>query len=131
MPENTAKTAAEWVFVAKSVAQLPDGENLALRCMTRAGIAAEDVSDWVAVAKTWADTFNDSEMDQQCMSIAESVAKTSDDWELIAFTWNGLTHYGTTANLGINLLIEEEKDSPLNFSTKWRMSILTKPTSIG
>ena len=97
------------MFVAKSVVQLPDGENLALRCMTRAGMADEDVSDWVVVAKTWADTFNDSEMYQQCMSIAESVAKTSDDWELIAFTWNDFTYYETTANLGINLPSEEEK----------------------
>ena len=70
MPENTAKTAAEWMFVAKSVAQLSDGENPALRCMTCDGMAAEGVSDWVVVVKTWADTFNDSEMAQQCRSIA-------------------------------------------------------------
>ena len=111
MSENTAKTAAEWVFVAKSVAQLPDGENPALRCMTRAGIAVEDVSDWVVVAKAWADTFNDSEMAQQCMSIVALVAKTSDGWELIAFNWNDLTHYETTANLGINLPSEEKRES--------------------
>ena len=49
--ENVAKTAAEWVFVAKSVAQLPGGESQAMRCMARAEELAQEVSDWLAVAK--------------------------------------------------------------------------------
>ncbi len=48
--ENVAKTAAEWVFVAKSVAQLPGGEGQALRCMARAKLLAKGATDWLAVA---------------------------------------------------------------------------------
>ena len=87
MQENTAKTAAEWVFVAKSVAQLPDGENPALRCMARAGMAAKDVSDWVAVAKAWQQEFNDIEVARHCMMEAEKVADDSNDRIRIAKIW--------------------------------------------
>ena len=93
MQENTAKTAAEWVFVARSVAQLPGGQDQALRCMARAGMAAQDVADWLAVAKAWAETFNDSEMARQCMSHAESHAENSDSWNLIADVWEGMGYY--------------------------------------
>ena len=71
MQENTAKTAAEWVFVAKSVAHLPGGEVQALRCMARAELAAQDTVDWLAVAEAWAQDFDDSEIARQCLSKAE------------------------------------------------------------
>lgn len=87
MQENTAKTAGEWVFVAKSVAQLPDGENPALRCMARAGMAAKDVSDWVAVAIAWQQEFNDLEVARHYMMEAEKVADDSNDRIWIVKIW--------------------------------------------
>ncbi len=41
MSDDTANTAGEWIFVARSVAGLPDAQPLALRCMARAGMAAQ------------------------------------------------------------------------------------------
>ena len=90
MSENTAKTAAEWVFVAKSVAQLPDGENPALRCMAYANMAAQDMGDWLAVAKAWAQDLGDIKMGRQCMANAEDIAGYSeeiDNWLKIAKIW--------------------------------------------
>lgn len=91
MQENTAQTAAEWVFVAKSVAQLPDGQPHALHCMARAGIVAQDVADWLAVAKAWAQDFADVDMGRQCMAKAAYIAGNSeeiDDWIEIAKCWH-------------------------------------------
>ena len=87
MQESTAKTATEWVFVARSVAQLPGGQDQALRCMARAGIVAQDVADWLAVAKAWAQDFSDEEMAQQCLGRAELLAEKLDEWEKIAWAW--------------------------------------------
>ncbi len=90
MQESTAKTAAEWVFVARSVAQLPGSQDHALRCMARAGLTAQDLVDWLAVAKAWAQDFNDSEMARQCLEKAESIAEgsdDSDDWIRLARIW--------------------------------------------
>lgn len=50
MQENTAKTATEWVFVARSLAQLPDGQSQAMRSMARAAMAAEGIEAWITVA---------------------------------------------------------------------------------
>ena len=97
MSENTAKTVVEWVFVAKSVAQLPYGENPALRCMARAGMAAQDVHDWITVSNAWAQNFNDTEMVQQCMDKAKSRAEYSDDhhedWIRIGDAYLEMGHY--------------------------------------
>ena len=81
MQENTAKTAGEWVFVARTLAQLPEGQNQALRCLARAELLAESVSDWLAVAAAWNQDFNDPEMARQCMSKAEAPAKDEDSDE--------------------------------------------------
>lgn len=93
MQENTAKTATEWVFVAKSIAQMPEGQSQALRCMVRAVIVAQDVADWLTVAKAWAQDFNDAEMTQSCMGKAESTAEGSGDWKLVADTWSEMGNY--------------------------------------
>ena len=87
MQDNAAKTAAEWVLVARSVAQLPGGQDQALRCMARAGMAAQDVADWLAVAKAWVQDFDDTEMARQCMAKAESATEDSEDWILIGDAW--------------------------------------------
>lgn len=90
MSENTAKTVAEWVFVAKSVAQLPDGENPALRCMAYANMAAQDMGDWLVVAQAWAQDLGDIKMGRQCMANAEDIAGYSeeiDNWLKIAKIW--------------------------------------------
>ena len=84
MQENTAKTAAEWVFVAKSVAEMPGGESQALRCMARAAVLAQSVEDWISIAKAWARDFGDAEMARQCQEKAESHADDSEEWERIA-----------------------------------------------
>ena len=91
MQENTAQTAAEWVFVAKSVAQMPYGQNPALRCMAHANMAAQDMGDWLAVAKVWVHDFGDAEMGRQCMTKAEDIAGHSaeiEDWVEIAKIWH-------------------------------------------
>lgn len=87
MQEDTAKTAAEWVFVARSIAQLPGGHDHALRCMARAGMAAQDVADWLALAEAWAQDFDDMEMSRQCVAKAESAVEDSEDWILIGDAW--------------------------------------------
>ena len=87
MSDDTANTAEGWAFVARSVAGLPDGRPLALRCMARAGMAAQDASDWVSVATAWAQDFDDPEIAAQCMAQAEDDAEDADDWVWIAGIW--------------------------------------------
>ena len=45
MRENAEKTAAEWVFVARSLAKLPNGQSQTMRCVDCASIAAQDAQD--------------------------------------------------------------------------------------
>ena len=97
MQENTAKTAAEWVIVAKSVAQMPGSESQALRCMARAGMAARAVSDWIAVAEAWAKDFGDSDMAGLCMDKAENNAEGSGDWKLIGDARAEIGNYERTS----------------------------------
>jgi hypothetical protein len=40
MQEDAAKTATEWVFVTKGIAQAPGGESHALHCVAHADMAA-------------------------------------------------------------------------------------------
>ncbi len=91
MRENTAKTAVEWVLVARSVAQLPGSQDQALRCMARAGVAAQDAADWLAVAKAWAQDFDDTEMARQCLTKSESFALDANGLGQIADAWEELT----------------------------------------
>ena len=84
MQDNTAKTAAEWVFVAKSVAQTPGGESQALRCMARAEALAKSTSDWTAIARIWAMELRDSSLAQLCLSNAQSSAEDLDSWNQVA-----------------------------------------------
>ena len=84
MQENTAKAAAEWVFVAKSVAQMPGSESQILRCMAHAEALAKSASDWTAIAEIWALELRDSDLAQLCLSNAQSAAEDSDDWDQVA-----------------------------------------------
>ena len=54
MEEKTAQTTAEWVFVARSLVQLPGSEGQAIDCMRRAENEAESVTDWIDLASVWA-----------------------------------------------------------------------------
>ena len=87
MSDDTANTAEEWVFVARSVAGLPDGQPLALRCMARAGMAAQDEGDWVSVASAWAQDFDDLDLAGRCMTMAEAATEQAYDWAWIAGIW--------------------------------------------
>lgn len=87
MPQQAAQTAAEWVMVARSVAQLPDGQPMALRSLSRAEVLAETAADWVGVAVVWQQDFSDPEMARQCMGKAEAAAYDSADWDRVAGFW--------------------------------------------
>ena len=87
MEYSTAKTAIEWVFVARSVGRLPDGVTQALRCMARAEVVAEGVADWLTVALAWYQDFDDPDMARQCLAHAEAKADGPDAWEQIADVW--------------------------------------------
>lgn len=94
MPEDdkrdVARTAKEWVLVARSVARLSDGQNQALRCMARAGLLAESDGDWLALAVAWHEEFSEQEMAKQCLAKAASLADESgysDFWEDIGDAW--------------------------------------------
>ncbi len=93
MQGDVAKSAAEWVFVARSLGQLPDSQSLALRCLSRAGTSAQDVADWLALARAWAKDFNDLALARQCIAKAEALAEESEDdswddsWTRIADIW--------------------------------------------
>ena len=45
MRENVAKTVSEWVFVARSLTKLPNGQSQTMRCVDCASIAAQDAQD--------------------------------------------------------------------------------------
>ena len=87
MQENTAKTATDWVFVARSVAQLPGGHDHALHCMARAEAQAQDITDWLAVATAWAQDFGGPDMWRQYMARAQDLARDPDEWMRIAEVW--------------------------------------------
>ena len=96
MNDKAAKTTEEWVFVARSVGALTDGEGQAMRCMAMAGMKAESVSDWVLLARAWNQEFDDSDLAKQCMARAEAEADAGDeddaedevnDWTLIGDVW--------------------------------------------
>ena len=84
MQENAAKTAAEWVLVARSVAQMPGGEVQAMRCTARAAVLAQSVEDWIALARVWAQDFGDVEMARHCMGKAESLGEDHNEWVQVA-----------------------------------------------
>ena len=89
-PENTARTASEWVFVAKSLARLSGDEEHALSCMERAWQLAESVSDWIELASAWKLNFNNPGEAGHCMSMAESCGEVRNSWESwieLAIAW--------------------------------------------
>ena len=88
MENRTAKTATEWVFVARSVGRLPDGQTQALRCMARAEVVAESGTDWLTVALAWYQDFDDLDMARQCLAHVEAKADYDPDaWEQTADAW--------------------------------------------
>ena len=100
MQENkAAQTTSEWVFVARSLAQLPDSQNQALGSMARAEMLAQGTSEWIAIAKAWTQNFNDSEKAQQCLAKATSHAESSADWEQIAELWVEMGDYSQAAKI--------------------------------
>ena len=130
MQENTAKTATEWVFVAKSIAQMPEGQSQALRCMVRAVMAAQDVADWLTVAKAWAQGFNDAEMTQSCMGKAESTAEGSGDWKLVADTWSEMANYERAIDWRKNCPVQSRKWSTKTLRVYQHPTILTWTISL-
>ena len=102
MQENTAQTASEWVFIARRVAQLPDGKAQALSCMARALLLADSASDWIALTRAWYQDFNDADMARQCLTKAESCAEESEDsdkWPEVAETWVAMGDYAQAAKI--------------------------------
>ena len=90
MESGTAETTSEWVFVARSVGQLPNGQAQALGCMARAQVVAESVTDWLNVALAWHQDFDDLDLARQCLALAEAKAGYDPDaWEHIAESVGG------------------------------------------
>lgn len=87
MPPQAAQTAAEWVMVARSVAQLPDGQSQALYFMAQAESQAHEVTDWLDLAAAWQQDFQDADNAVRCLQQAEIIAESQSDWRFIADTW--------------------------------------------
>lgn len=86
-----AQTATEWIFVARSLAQTANGQDLALRCMAHATMQAEDVNDWVIAAIAWQADFGDSDLARECLEKAELIAaEAGEGWDDIADAWAGM-----------------------------------------
>ena len=91
---GAAQTAKEWIITAKSVAQFPQGQNLALRCLARARIAAESARDWVAIAESWKQDFKDQATALESLEMAESIAdKTGEGWNELAEAWAAMGEF--------------------------------------
>ena len=95
MPElRAAQTAMEWIMAAKTVAQFPRGQNLALRCLARAEIVAEIASDWVAIAESWKEDFKDPATALESLKRAESIAdETNEGWYELAEAWAAMKEF--------------------------------------
>ena len=92
--ENTAETATEWIFVAKSLLRTTSGWDQALRCIARAGLRAENIQDWIATAVAWEFDFKDSDMARECLGKAERIAReTGEDWDEIMDAWAGMNDF--------------------------------------
>lgn len=87
MEASGAKTASDWVFVARSVEQLPGGEEQAIRCLARASILAETSSEWVDIALAWSIVCHDHDMLRESLVKAESIAEEGEDLVRIAGIW--------------------------------------------
>ena len=125
MQENTAKTATEWVFVARSVTQLPGGHDVALRCMARAEVLAQSVDDWLAVATAWRQDFDEIDRSQQCLGKAESHANDSGAWERIAYSWTEMDCFVEAVDCHKKSieLGEEQKGSERDFLVNARATV--------
>ena len=102
MEEKTAQTTAEWVFVARSLAQVPDSRSQALSCMARAQLLVDSASDLIALTRAWSQDFNDADMARQCLVKAESWVEEcddSDEWPEIAETWVAMGDYPQAARI--------------------------------
>ena len=91
---RAAQTAMGWIMTAKSVAQFPRGQNHALRCLARAGIAAESASDWVAIAESWKEDFKDPATAVESLGRAESIAEqTNEGWYELSEAWVAMEEF--------------------------------------
>ena len=130
MESGTAETASEWVFVARSVGQLPNGQAQALGCMARAQVVAESVTDWLNVALAWHQDFDDLDLARQCLALAEAKAGYDPGaWEHIAEAWveigcapEAVRCHQEVVRLDPPRFVEDIDDPPWGFgetSTSW------------
>ena len=97
---RAAQTAREWIMAAKSLAQFPRGQNHALRCLARAGIAAESPSDWVAIAESWKEDFKDPATALESLERAESIADETDEgWNELAEAWAAMGEFSRVVEI--------------------------------
>ena len=91
---ESAQTATDWIFVARSLARMTSGQDQALRCMARAGIRAASANDWIAVASAWETDFGDLALALECLEKGELVAEeTEEGWDEIAEARAGLRDF--------------------------------------
>ena len=97
---RAAQTAMEWIMAAKSVAQFPRGQNHALRCLSRAGIAAKSASDWVAIAESWKEDFKDPATALESLEMSESIADETDEgWNELAEAWAAMGEFSKVVEI--------------------------------
>lgn len=87
MSGNLAKSSSDWLFVATSLAQLPNSVKQALSCMALAGDLAQTTAELIEVSRAWSQTFGDAEAALQCLAKAESVAEDEEEFIHIAEAW--------------------------------------------
>ncbi|MCY4554895.1 MAG: hypothetical protein OXF79_00600 [Chloroflexi bacterium] len=124
--DNTAQTAMEWIFVARSLARATSDHQQALRCMARAGLRATSVQDWIVTAAAWEADFGDPDIARECLGKAELVAEeTGEGWEDIANAWANMDNLGRVVEIFRDVLPprpwprlhELEREGPLPLGT--------------
>ena len=89
MPQQAqaAQTAAEWVMVARSVAQLPNSQPQALHLMEYAELWAHNGNDWLELAAAWQQDFQNRSNSLRCLEESEVRAENAQQWIRIAQFW--------------------------------------------
>lgn len=89
MPQQAqaAQTAAEWVMVARSVAQLPNSQPQALHLMEYAELWAHNGNDWLELAAAWQQDFQNQSNSIRCLEESEVRAENAQQWIRIAQFW--------------------------------------------
>ena len=125
MLEDTATNTEDWIFVARSVAKLPDSQCLASQCMEMAFSAAGDARDWVLLATTWSRDFKSAGMAASDLAIAEGRAYAPHTWIMIADVWQKeLQHSAAAARcLEQAETIAESTDSWIQIAKAWMTTL--------